>query len=88
MVKTVKRKELIERLAAIEHQRWADWQGYLHAKLMGYTMATDDYNRWEKQIITSYDDLSEREKQSDRDEVERYLPLIEKYMEFKTSDGP
>jgi len=27
-------KELIEKLAAIEHERWAHWQSYLHSKCL------------------------------------------------------
>jgi hypothetical protein len=32
--------------------------------------------RWERQIATRYDELSEEEKQSDREQVMKYLPLI------------
>ena len=31
-VLTLDNTELMERLAAIEHERWADWQKYLHSK--------------------------------------------------------
>jgi hypothetical protein len=34
--------------------------------------------KWEKQIATSYVDLSESEKESDREQVRKYLPLITK----------
>jgi hypothetical protein len=33
--------------------------------------------RWEKQIGRSYAELDEHEKESDREQVRRYLPLIE-----------
>lgn len=32
--------------------------------------------RWSAQIVTPYADLSEAEKESDREQVRRYLPLI------------
>jgi hypothetical protein len=32
--------------------------------------------RWTKQMDTSYSELSEHEKESDREQVRRYLPLI------------
>ncbi len=32
--------------------------------------------RWEKQIATPYANLTETEKQSDRDQVQKYLPVI------------
>ena len=34
--------------------------------------------QWERQIATDYADLSEKEKESDRDQVRRYWPLITK----------
>ncbi len=32
--------------------------------------------RWEKQIATRYEELSDEEKESDREQVRGYLPLI------------
>ena len=74
--------ELIEQLAAIEHERWADWQRWLHSRCGdpratgGLEICKTDVLRWERQIATPYADLSEHEKQSDRDQVARYWPLI------------
>jgi tRNA A37 threonylcarbamoyladenosine synthetase subunit TsaC/SUA5/YrdC len=79
-------EELIEQLAAIEHERWADWQRWMHEQCYPITCADniprmaipqDLWERWERQIATPYAELSEREKQSDRDQVARYWPLIE-----------
>jgi len=80
----MKNKELYEKLAAIEHERWADWQKYLHSTC---TLDRQDIGsliipealveRWERQINTKYEDLSEEEKQSDRDQVDRYWNLIQ-----------
>ena len=72
-------KKLRELLADIEHQRWADWQSYVHLQLINdYTIPVGLFQRWKKQIETSYKDLSEKEKDSDREQVDRYLPLIQK----------
>lgn len=76
--------ELIEQLAAIEHTRWAEWQSWCHqlgTRTEGGDLAlpSEVVARWDRQIITPYDELSEAEKQSDRDQVERYRPLIEGY---------
>lgn len=73
--------ELIEALAAIEHQRWSDWQSWVHSLCERrddgcLVIPADDAARWERQIATNYEQLSEREKQADRDQVARYLPLI------------
>lgn len=79
-------KELIEKLATIEHERWADWQRYVHNTYQKFSfgqgeyrlfIANDLYDRWNRQINTPYSELSEQEKQSDRDQVMRYWPLIQ-----------
>ena len=79
--------ELREKLAAIEHQRWADWQRYVHSlcyenkgiggELTGeLTIPSELVRRWERQIETPYHELSEKEKDSDREQVDRYWQLI------------
>ncbi len=78
-------EELIERLAECEHASWARWQAYLHSICArnpdgSLTIPADRVRRWERQIATPYAELSEAEKQSDRDEVVRLLPLIQEYV--------
>jgi hypothetical protein len=73
--------DLYEKLAAIEHERWADWQRYMHnlCNMNGdgsLTSPSSFVTHWERQIATPYADLSERDKQSDRDQVDRYWPLL------------
>lgn len=70
---------LIEQLAAIEHERWADWQNWVHKVYLEGNFG-DFMLRWQKQIATPYSELSEAEKQSDRDQVKRYWPLITQYI--------
>ncbi len=72
---------LVERLAAIEHERWSHWQRYMHSKCLpqpdgSLLIPADLVSRWEKQIATRYSDLDERGKESDRDQVRKYLPLL------------
>lgn len=72
---------LVEKLAAVEHDRWAHWQRYMHSKAErrpdgALILPAELVKRWEAQISTRYDDLSEAEKDSDREQVRRYLPLI------------
>lgn len=74
-------EELREQLAAIEHERWSDWQRYVHRSCWrepdgSLTIPAHLVERWERQIITPYAELSEAEKQKDRDQVDRYWPLI------------
>lgn len=74
--------ELIEQLAAIEHERWSSWQRWMHDQCVrdddgSLTIPAGLVSRWERQIDTPYTDLSEREQESDREQVRRYWPLIE-----------
>jgi hypothetical protein len=77
---------LREKLAAIEHERWADWQKWCNqtirmnlktGNIEGVLLAL---NRWDKQIETPYAELSEAEKASDMEQVDRYWPLIQQYV--------
>lgn len=77
----VRSEELLERLAAAEHTRWAHWQQYVHDQAHrqpdgSLLLPADLVRRWEKQIATPYEHLSDEERQSDRDQVARYLPII------------
>lgn len=68
-------------LASIEHERWADWQRYMHSLCTrnddgSLTIPANSVAHWERQIATHYDDLSEREQASDMEQVDRYWPLI------------
>ena len=71
----------VEELASIEHARWAHWQKYLHSKGQrqadgSLLLPAELVHRWEKQACTVYEELSSEEKQSDRDQVSKYLPLL------------
>ena len=70
--------EMIERLADIEHERWSHWMKYLFSKSIknengSVTIPKEFVERWERQLNTSYNNLSESEKESDRCEVRKYL---------------
>lgn len=72
---------LVEQLAALEHERWSHWQRYMHSKCVrqpdgSLLLPADLVARWEKQIDTKYEELGDQEKESDREQVRRYLPLI------------
>jgi len=72
---------LIERLAAVEHERWCHWQRFLHSQCKrsidgALVIPTELVARWERQIATSYEALTEKEKESDREQVRKYLPVI------------
>ena len=76
--------DMRERLASDEHERWARWmryqleQGeYVNDKdEVCWLMPSDKLKRWTRQMNTPYDELSENEKNSDREEADRILALL------------
>lgn len=86
------KEELIELLADKEHASWARWMQYLFSKSDAHgdgsvTIPADLALRWFRQADTPYSDLSEREKQSDRDEVDHIMPIIEQYVSDKLTNA-
>jgi len=73
--------KLTEELAALEHERWAHWQQFLHSKCRrepdgSLIIPPHLVAHWDRLIATPYDSLSDVEKESDREQVRKYLPLI------------
>lgn len=82
-------ENFIELGADLEHTRWAKWQRYLHSLCVknpdgSLTIPKERVERWERQINTQYSELPENEKEYDRIEVRKYLPLI--FQEFTPKD--
>ncbi len=80
------REAFVEEGAALEHTRWAKWQEYLHSVCTknedgSLNIPASYVERWERQIVTLYSELSEHEKESDRDEVRQYLPLLDTWLD-------
>ena len=78
-MKKYPKNKLFEKLAEIEHERWADWQSWCH-KVLRENCPSPELEkvlaRWDQQITTPYKDLTENEKDSDREQVMRYWDLI------------
>ncbi len=73
--------KLLEAFASIEHDRWAHWQRYVHSRCNpgeggSLVIPAELVTRWERLIATPYSELSEQEKESDREQVRKYLPII------------
>ena len=76
--------ELIEALVDKEHAGWSAYMAYLFEKCEhnpdgSLTIPPGYVAALQKQIDTPYAELSEQEKQYDRDEVSHILPIIEEY---------
>ena len=74
--------DLIEILADIEHERWSKWMRYMFdcgafdVTDGTWTMPADKVVRWQQQMKTPYAELSDREQESDREEVRTTLRAL------------
>jgi hypothetical protein len=81
----LQQRELVEQLAEKEHASWSHWMAYLFKQCTedpesgSMTIPPALVARWHQQLETPYADLTEKEKQSDRNRVYHILPLIEAY---------
>ena len=80
-------EELRERLAAVSHEIWAHWMNYLfdqcrvEINLYGspITVIPDDMCiRWRRQIDSTYHELTESEKDSDREQADKIIAALRK----------
>ena len=62
--------ELREELADLEHRQWAHWTRYMLGNL-----TPENIERWKRQTETPYNDLSEKEKDSDREWANEVMTL-------------
>jgi hypothetical protein len=70
--------ELLEEMAELAHSQWSGWMKYLFSKSTinadgTCTIPKWAVDRWECQMNTDYDDLSEPEKDSDRNEARKFI---------------
>jgi len=70
-----------EQLSELAHNQWSDWMKYLFSKGIfnedgTWTMPKWAVDRWNRQMNTNYQDLSNEEKESDRNEADKMLEII------------
>lgn len=75
--------DLREELAELAHEQWSGWMKYMFEKGKWntdgtWTMPKWAVERWTRQATTKYDDLSEKEKDSDRSEADKFIAVISK----------
>jgi len=80
-VKPLNDEDLIEALANVQHAIWSHWMNYqfriCHRNEDGsVTIPTDMVERWKRQMATGYADLSEREKDSDRNQAHKVMDVL------------
>lgn len=86
-----KLNDVLEELASLEHDRWSHWQRYIHTKGKrlddgSIILPADLVRLWENQIDTPYAELSDREKESDREQVRKYLPTVVRALTGKPTE--
>ena len=74
-------EEIREQLAAYAHEAWSGWMQYMFSKGRPYYDGTLELpawavERWTRQMNTRYADLSDMEKNSDREEADKMLAII------------
>lgn len=75
-------KDLVEILAAFAHDaQWSGWMQYLFSKCAAnpdgtMTIPAWAVQRWQRQMTTPYTELSESERESDREEARRVLFVL------------
>jgi hypothetical protein len=80
---------MLEKLAKQAHLSWAGWTSYMFSKSIPYKPGTIQaeegslvipkwaVDRWKRQINTPYENLTKKEKISDRVEAQKYLDILD-----------
>ena len=83
-----------EELADLCHRQWIGWMEYLFSKCYAengqFDKATGNLimpkwavERWKRQIYTPYADLPEDEKESDRQQADKFLAVLSQTVQLK-----
>lgn len=68
----------LEKIAEIQHDIWINWMNYLFSISQvnndgSYTIPVENVIKWKRLVNTPYDNLTEGEKESDREQAYRVL---------------
>jgi hypothetical protein len=72
---------LLDALSNYAHDAWSGWMKYMFSKSTknedgSVTIPSSLVDRWTRQMNTSYWELPETEKESDRDEARKMLEIV------------
>lgn len=73
--------QLREHLADVQHQIWSHWMKYLFNCCVlnedgSMTIPADKVSRWQRQMITPYSQLTEKERESDRHQADKVIAVV------------
>ncbi len=79
-----------EELSSAVHDTWTRWMHHMFTFCTfnedgSVTIPKEKMARWWRQMRTDYNDLPEDEKDSDRAEADRYLAILDAYMDYVSS---
>lgn len=67
--------QTVEAVADAQHEIWSHWMKYLftcgHNVDGNFIIPKDKVERWKRQMNTPYNELTEKEKDSDRDQAKK-----------------
>lgn len=81
--------ELREKLADLQHAIWSHWMRYMFTQgeivndlddcdfVEAWLMPHEKLLRWRRQMNTPYTELTEKEKESDRQQADKIISLLE-----------
>ena len=69
-----------EQIASVQHDIWSHWMKYLFSvcddSFDGIIIPPDKVRLWKKEIATPYSELTEKQKESDRDQADKVIALF------------
>ena len=74
-------KQFIEELSHHQHDIWSHWMEYMFScceqdQQGNMIIPAEKVERWKRQMQTKYCDLTEKEKNSDRNQVQKFIHLV------------
>jgi len=72
-----KKNKMIEELAALEHKQWWDWAKDI---LKTEDITEERAERWEEDSFKIYKDLTEEQKDMDREWAEKVYNILKDYL--------
>jgi len=70
---------LREQIAEVQHDIWSHWMKYMFSQGVmqdgSWLMPEEKVLRWKRQMKTAYSDLTENERESDRDQADKILEI-------------